>query len=182
MNLNYEISDIHKRLHRDAVPSVFPSKKRNQKEADCAASSDSGDADFESDRTGSTTREQVTKTSENIAVYESDETDANHEPQEHVEILELALESGTTDANVQCAVPMCKSQTGGHFFPRDEGLCFNWRIAIRRVDKNGKLWSPKPLSVVCRNHFKSMDYGLHPGVFSKLRLPFFIVMPVTDDS
>ena len=65
-----------------------------------------------------------------------------------------------------CCVPGCK-ETGGFKFPKDPNQRKKWQVAIRRQDKNKKLWKPSIHSVVCQNHFKSEDFKQSP--FERLR-------------
>ena len=56
-----------------------------------------------------------------------------------------------------CCVPKC-TEKGGYIFPKDKELKKKWRVAIRRADKQKRLWNPTKHSVVCRKHFKTSDF------------------------
>ncbi|XP_040573760.1 uncharacterized protein [Lepeophtheirus salmonis] len=56
-----------------------------------------------------------------------------------------------------CAVLGC-SKGGSFRFPSNESMCLKWRIALKRKDANGFLWSPSPYSVLCGEHFKPEDF------------------------
>ena len=58
---------------------------------------------------------------------------------------------------VLCCVPNC-SNRGGFKFPTDKKLHFAWRVAIKRIDRNKKLWKPTNFSRVCEKHFLPDDF------------------------
>ena len=58
---------------------------------------------------------------------------------------------------ILCCVPNC-SNRGGFKFPADKKLQLEWRVAIKRVDRNKKLWKPGKFSRVCDKHFLAKDF------------------------
>ena len=57
-----------------------------------------------------------------------------------------------------CVVPKC-GDNGTFGFPTDPKLSLQWRVAIKRLDRDKKtLWKPTPHSRVCANHFKREDF------------------------
>ena len=57
-----------------------------------------------------------------------------------------------------CVVPGCR-EYGTFSFPSDPAVHLEWRIAINRMEPDGKtLWKPSPHSRVCASHFKPEDF------------------------
>ena len=57
-----------------------------------------------------------------------------------------------------CVVPGCR-EYGNFSFPSDPAVHLEWRIAINRMEPDGKtLWKPSPHSKVCARHFKNEDF------------------------
>ena len=66
--------------------------------------------------------------------------------------------SFSTGSMPQCAVPGCTKQNGFKF-PKNQTVCKQWVIAIKREDplKKSELWTPNKFAVVCPSHFRE-DY------------------------
>ena len=57
-----------------------------------------------------------------------------------------------------CVVPECR-EYGTFSFPSDPAVHLQWRIAINRMEPDGKtLWKPSLHSRVCVCHFKPEDF------------------------